>query len=238
MADSDFVDMPDGLLDPAYLFGRASLIEPDASMGVAKAGNPPWDDAMIFAPDVERPRHGTSHFSIVDPAGNVISMTSSIESGFGNRIMTNGFLLNNELTDFSFAPAAEGGVVANRVEGGKRPRSSMAPTIVFRDREPVLVTGSPGGANIIDYVALSIIAMLDWQMDPQEAADLPHVVNLNGPTRVEEGDGAREMANSLGRLGHEVTIANLNSGLHVIRIEPGRLVGGADKRREGLVMGR
>lgn len=238
MADSDFVSMPQGLLDRTYLSGRAGLIDEDASMGPARAGEPPWDDARLYAPDVERPRMGTSHVSIVDGYGNAVSMTTTIESGFGSRVMTNGFLLNNELTDFSFAPAVDGLVVANRVEGGKRPRSSMAPTIVFRDGEPVLLTGSPGGANIIDYVALSLVAILDWGMDPQEAIDLPHVVNLNGPTRVEEGEGAQEMADALASLGHETSIANLNSGLHVIRIDDGLLVGAADKRREGLVRGR
>src|SRR5690606_21953557 len=121
------------------------------AMGRAEAGDPPWDDAQLRSPDVERPRHGTSHFVIVDRDGNAISTTTTIENGFGSRVMTNGFLLNNELTDFSFAPAGEdGAVVANRVEPGKRPRSSMAPTIVLRDGRPVLLTGSPGGANIID----------------------------------------------------------------------------------------
>lgn len=238
MADSDFVDMPKGLLDRAYLAERAALIDPSASMGKAEAGDPPWDETKLYAPDVERPRHGTSHFVIVDGDGNAISMTTTIESGFGSRVMTNGFLLNNELTDFSFAPEADGKPVANRVEAGKRPRSSMAPTIVFRDDRPVLLTGSPGGANIINYVALSLVALLDWNMDPQEAVDLPHVVNLNGATRVEEGEGAQQTADALTALGHEVSIANLNSGLHVIKLENGELIGAADKRREGQVMGR
>lgn len=238
MADGDFVDMPKGLLDRSYLAGRAALIDVDASMGAAQAGDPPWDETRLFAPDAERPRHGTSHFAIVDGYGNAVSATTTIESGFGNRVMAGGFLLNNELTDFAFAPEANGNPVANRVEPGKRPRSSMAPTIVFRDDRPVLLTGSPGGANIINYVALSLVAMLDWNMDPQEAIDLPHVVNLNGPTRIEEGEAAQDMADALAGLGHETAIANLNSGLHVIRIGDGELVGAADKRREGQVMGR
>jgi gamma-glutamyltranspeptidase/glutathione hydrolase len=238
MADADFVEMPEGLLDRTYLQERAKLISPDTSMGTATAGDPPWDETRNYAPDVERPRHGTSHFVIVDGYGNAVSATTTIESGFGSRVMTGGFLLNNELTDFSFAPQTDGNPVANRVEPGKRPRSSMAPTIVLRDDRPVLLTGSPGGANIIDYVALSLVALLDWEMDPQEAIDLPHMVNLNGPTRVEEGEGAEEMADTLRELGHDTTIANLNSGLHVIRITQDELVGAADKRREGLVMGR
>lgn len=237
MADPDFTDVPQGLLDEAYLSERSALIDPEKDMGAAKAGTPPADKVALLAPDTDRPRSGTSHFVIVDGEGNMISATTTIESGFGNRVMTRGFLLNNEMTDFSFAPEAEGVPVANRVEAGKRPRSSMAPTIVLRDGEPVLLTGSPGGANIIDYTALSIIAMLDWEMDPQEAIDLPHVINLNGPTRVEEGDGAEEMSAALTALGHEVTIANLNSGLHVIRISEDGLLGAADKRREGIVLG-
>lgn len=241
MADSDFVAMPRGLLDRAYLKARAGLIDPKVAMGTASAGEPPWDETRALAPDTGRPRHGTSHFVVVDGDGNAISMTTTIEAGFGSRVMTNGFLLNNELTDFSFAPAGENGLpVANGVEGGKRPRSSMAPTIVLRDGRPVLLTGSPGGAAIIDYVALSLVALLDWNMDPQLAVDLPHVVNMNGPTLMEkEGDeAAQELRAGLAALGHEVVTTDLNSGLHVIRIEPGRLTGAADKRREGLVLGR
>ena len=236
LGDSDFVDIPEGYLDDAYLAERSALIDPAASMGVAAPGTPPgWDQAL--APDSERPRHGTSHFVIMDSQGNAISSTTTIESGFGSRVMTRGFLLNNELTDFSFAAEADGKPIANRVEAGKRPRSSMAPTIVLQNDQPVLLTGSPGGANIIDYTALSIIAILDWDMDPQEAIDLPHVINNNGATRVEEGEGSEEMAEGLTALGHEVTVANLNSGLHVIEVTDDGLVGAADKRREGLVMG-
>ena len=236
IGDTDFVDMPDGLLDDAYLAERSALIDPDTSMGIADPGTPPgWSQAL--APDTERPRHGTSHFVILDSHGNAISATTTIESGFGNRVMTRGYLLNNELTDFSFAAEANGLPIANRVEAGKRPRSSMAPTIVFADGAPVLLTGSPGGANIIDYTALSLVAILDWEMDPQAAIDLPHVTNLNGRTSVEEGEGAEEMAAALTAMGHEVAIANLNSGLHVIQITEDGLIGAADKRREGKVMG-
>lgn len=235
MADSDFVDMPEGLLDRAYLAGRAGLIDAEAAMESAAPGEPPWDDARLRAPDTERPRAGTSHLVIVDSHGDMISMTTTIESGFGSRVMTNGFLLNNELTDFSFVPEVDGLPVANRVEGGKRPRSSMAPTIVLRDGAPVLLTGSPGGANIIPYTASSIIGMLDFGLDPQAAIDRPHAVNLNGPTRVEPG--AEDLAEALAGLGHEVETRDLNSGLHVIVIGPDGLIGAADKRREGLVLG-
>jgi gamma-glutamyltranspeptidase/glutathione hydrolase len=237
LGDSDFVDIPTGYLDAAYLEERSALIDPEASMGTATAGTPPgWNEALL-APDIERPRAGTSHFVIIDSEGNAISATTTIESGFGNRVMTRGFLLNNEMTDFSFAPEADGMPVANRVEPGKRPRSSMAPTIVFENDAPVLLTGSPGGAAIIPYTALSLVSILDWGMDPQEAIDLPHVTNLNGATNVEEGEGAEDLAAGLEALGHEVNIANLNSGLHVISITEDGLVGAADKRREGTVMG-
>jgi gamma-glutamyltranspeptidase / glutathione hydrolase len=237
IADSDFVAMPGGLLDRGYLAARARLIEPGAAMGTAAAGTPPSDDAGPLSPDRPRPREGTTHFVIVDRDGNMVSATTTIETGFGSRVMTNGFLLNNELTDFSFAPEADGAPVANRVEGGKRPRSSMAPSVVLRGGAPVLLTGSPGGANIIPYTAASIIAILDWDMDPQAAIDRPHAVNRNGPSIIEEGPEAQDTAAALQALGHEVVIENLNSGLHVILIGPDGLTGAADKRREGMALG-
>ncbi|MFA7432790.1 MAG: gamma-glutamyltransferase [Gemmobacter sp.] len=237
MADSDFVEMPRGLLDRDYLAERAALIDPGTVMETAPPGTPPWDETRPLAPDHGRPRAGTTHFVIVDRDGSMASVTSTIESGFGNRVMTGGFLLNNELTDFAFRPEVEGRPVANRVEGGKRPRSSMAPTAVLRDGRPVLLTGSPGGANIIPYVALSLIATLDWGMDPQEAIDLPHVATLGGPVRVEQGAAGDALALGLAALGHEVERADLNSGLHVILIGPEGMVGAADMRREGLASG-
>ena len=238
MADSDFVDMPEGLLDRDYLASRAALIDPGAARSEAAPGTPPWDDAALRGPDIERPRAGTTHFVIVDAYGDMASITSTIESGFGSRVMTGGFLLNNELTDFSFEAEVEGAPVANRVEGGKRPRSSMAPTIVLRDGAPVLLIGSPGGSRIIPYVASSLIGILDFGLAPQAAIDRPHVLNRNGATDIEEGPGAEEMAAGLAALGHETTIRDLNSGLHVIAIgADGVLTGAADKRREGVVLG-
>jgi gamma-glutamyltranspeptidase / glutathione hydrolase len=239
MADSDFVDMPEGLLDPDYLASRAELIDRGAAMEAADPGEPPWDDAQLWAPDPGRPNHGTSHFVIVDGYGDMASITTTIETGFGSRVMTEGFLLNNELTDFSFAPEEDGNPVANRVEGGKRPRSSMAPTIVLQGGEPVLLIGSPGGSRIIPYVAQSLIGILDFGLDPQAAIDRPHVVNRNGPTTdVEEGEGAQETIDALAALGHTAEAANLNSGLHAILIgEDDTLTGAADKRREGVALG-
>jgi gamma-glutamyltranspeptidase/glutathione hydrolase len=230
--------MPEGLLDRGYLAGRAALIDPGAAMGRAEPGAPPWDEARLRAPDTQTERPGTSHFSIVDADGNMISMTSSIETGFGSRLMTGGFLLNNELIDFSRAPERDGKPVANRVEGGKRPRSSMAPTIVLRDGSPILLAGSPGGSRIIPYVARTLIAILDWGMDPAEAVAMGHVVNRGGATDLEAGTDAEALAAPLAALGHETVPRDLNSGLHVIRMEDGRLIGAADPRREGAALGR
>lgn len=237
MADADFVDMPEGLLDADYLAERARVIDAEAVMETAEAGEPPWEDAALLAPDDQEELPATSHFVIVDERGDMISMTTTIEAGFGSRVMTNGFLLNNELTDFSFVPEMEGAKVANRVEGGKRPRSSMAPTVVLKDGEPVLLTGSPGGSAIIGYVAHSLIAMLDWEMDPQEAVDLPHVINRNGPTVVEAVPEADALAEALAAMGHEIERADLNSGLHAVRIGPEGLTGAVDPRREGRAAG-
>jgi gamma-glutamyltranspeptidase/glutathione hydrolase len=237
MADSDFVDMPEGLLDPAYLASRAELIDPAKTLGTASPGEPPWDDAELRAPDVDRPNHGTSHFVIVDRYGDMLSLTTTIETGFGSRVVADGFLLNNELTDFSFAPEADGKPVANRVEAGKRPRSSMAPTVVLKDGAPMLLIGSPGGSSIIPYVAQALIGILDFGQDPQAAIDAPHVLNRNSTTQVEAGPGAEATIAELATLGDAAEASDLNSGLHAILLRDGTLVGAADKRREGLVMG-
>ena len=238
MADSDFVDMPEGLLDAQYLSSRAALINTENSMGKAEAGSPPWDEAMLWSPDTQTERPGTSHFVIVDKYRNMLSMTTTIETGFGSRVMAGGFLLNNELTDFSFTPERDGKPVANRVEGSKRPRSSMSPTIVLKGRSPVLLTGSPGGSRIINYVTQSVIAILDWKMDPQDALNMGHVVNRNGATDLEEGTEAVELQAELEALGHEVNVRSLNSGLHAILLEEDQLVGAADPRRDGVALGK
>jgi len=236
MADIDFVDVPvRGLLDPTYLTVRAQAIARDRANPDAAAGNPPWRDARLWAPQQQLERPGTSHFVIVDGAGNAVSMTTTIESGFGSRLMTNGFLLNNELTDFSFRPEIAGRPVANRVEGGKRPRSSMSPTIVMRNGRPYILVGSPGGSRIIGYTTMALIGMLDWGLGPQQAVELGHIVNRGGVTDVEEGTSAAGFAAELRERGHTVEVRALESGLHAIVLSEGTLQGGADPRREGVV---
>jgi gamma-glutamyltranspeptidase/glutathione hydrolase len=242
MADADFVRVPArGLLDSAYLTARAQLVNRERAGPKAAAGNPPWRDATLYAPDESLEIPSTSHLSIVDRDGNVVALTTTIEAGFGSRLMVRGFLLNNELTDFSFAPADERGrPVANRVEPGKRPRSSMAPTIVLDKGggDPILVIGSPGGSRIIPYVAKTIVGVLDWDLDPQQAIALPHFANLNGPTELEAGTPMANLKPALEALGHEVRVTEMNSGLHGIAIKQGRLVGGVDPRREGRALGQ
>ncbi len=250
IADPAFVKQPGlGLIDPGYLSARTSLIDGARAMPKATAGIPPWREGRLYAPDRSAEIPSTSHLSIVDDAGNIVSFTSSIESGFGSRLMTRGFLLNNQLTDFSFIAEENGQPVANRVEPGKRPRSSMAPTIVFDkgvfapanaegQAKPLYVLGSPGGARIIPYVAWSLIGLLDWQLDVQTAVAMAHVANLNGPTELEAGTGLVALNPALTSLGHTVRVLDMNSGLHAIRIGDGLLQGGVDPRREGLALGR
>ena len=238
MADSDYVTVPvSGLLDPGYMTLRAQGMDRDAATAEAKAGNPPFRTLPTLGADPTPERPGTSHLVAIDRYGNAASMTTTIETGFGSRVMVRGFLLNNELTDFSRAPENAGRPIANRVEGGKRPRSSMAPTIVFRDGEPELLIGSPGGSRIIGYVAEALVAVLDWQMPLGEALALPHVVNRNGPTDAEPTLDEAAL-DGLRALGHEVKLRDLNSGLHAILIgEDGTLTGAADPRREGVALG-
>mgnify|MGYP000663371817 CR=1 FL=1 len=240
VADRDFVDVPKGLLNPDYLKSRAALLKrPDALPSeAAKAGDPPWDKAELRLDGRTLEVPSTSHFVIVDADGNVASMTSSIENGFGARLMTRGFLLNNQLTDFSFAPQENGEAVANRVEPGKRPRSSMSPTIVLRDGKPLFGLGSPGGSNIIPYVAQSLVGLIDWKMDISEAFAMPHYSNRFGRYDLEAGTAAAELADDLQALGYEVRTTDMNSGLHgVAFLADGTLEGGADPRREGVAVG-
>ncbi|AOG05473.1 gamma-glutamyltransferase [Bosea sp. RAC05] len=239
LADPAFVGIPlPGLIDRDYIRSRAGLISPERSMGRAKAGEPPNKRAQLLAPS-EGIENGTSHISVVDAQGNAVSMTTTIEDGFGARLMTaGGFLLNNELTDFSFVPEEDGKPVANRVEPGKRPRSSMAPTLVFDAFGRLYaVVGSPGGSQIIGYVARTLVALLDWKMDPQAAVDLGNFGSRNGPTELEKSTEAEGWKAALEAKGHEVRLIDMTSGIQAIVKTPEGFVGGADGRREGVAIG-
>lgn len=239
VADSDFVSIPQGLLDEAYLSKRSALLKRPTALGEADVapGEPPWRKAESRTDGFSLEMPSTSHFTIVDRHGNVASMTTTIENGFGSRLMTDGFLLNNQLTDFSFAPVTDGRNVANRVEPGKRPRSSMTPTIILRDGRPIFALGSPGGSNIIPYVAKTTVALIDWGMDIQAAISLPHLVNRFGTYEIEQGTTAELLQDDLRALGFATTLKDLNSGIHGVAWTPHGLVGGSDPRREGAALG-
>lgn len=238
VADMDFVPIPvQGMLDPSYLQGRAVLLTGDDALPEVTAGTPEFDHTLLWADGVTLEQPSTTHISIVDSFGNVLSMTSTIENAFGSRVMAGGFLLNNELTDFSFRSHDGGVPIANRVEPGKRPRSSMAPTIVLRDGAPVLAIGSPGGSSIIGYVTQALIAHLDWGMDVQQAVSMGHALNRFGAYDLEEGTEAEALAAPLQAMGYEVKIGAQTSGLHAIAITAYGLQGGADHRREGVALG-
>ncbi|PWW00122.1 gamma-glutamyltransferase 1 [Hoeflea marina] len=242
MADTDFVPMPvKGLVDPAYLAARSVLLGGDRALTTVEPGMPPFDHAML-ADDRSIELPSTSHIVIVDAAGNALSMTTTIENSFGSRLMTHGFLLNNELTDFSFRTHENGVPIANRVEPGKRPRSSMAPTILLKDGRPVLVIGSPGGSSIIGYMAQALIGFIDWDMDVQQTVSQPHALNRFGTFELEAGTQAATLQLPLEAMGFTVQVTELNSGLQAIAIGEGRdgrprLTGGADPRREGIALG-
>ena len=217
LGDPAFVKVPVAqLLSPGYLDKRSKLI---------------GERAMPLAPPGDA-ESGTSHFSIVDPRGDIVSMTTTIEAAFGSRIMVRGFLLNNQLTDFDFMPGG-----ANALAPGKRPRSSMAPMIVFQGQQPVLALGSPGGSMIINYVAKTLVGMLDWRLDVQGAIDLPNFGSRNGPTLIEQGSRYESLAPALEARGHQLERIPLQSGLHGIERVPGGWRGGADPRRDGVVRG-
>jgi gamma-glutamyltranspeptidase/glutathione hydrolase len=248
VADTDFVPLPGNgvstMLDKDYLKMRAALINPDQSMGTAKAG----DFGLKRGID-KTEEHGTTHFSIVDAYGNVASMTTTVESSMGSFHMVDGFLLTNQLTDFSAAPAdADGNPIANRVEPGKRPRSTMAPTLVFRGTAPgdfVMATGSPGGGAIIQYVLKTVVGALDWKLDAQQATSLVDFGASNSPTTNVDGSNTTldltNLVDGLKAKGHTVSTSAQSSGISTImRVNKdgkAQLEGGVDPRREGIILG-
>jgi gamma-glutamyltranspeptidase/glutathione hydrolase len=237
LADPAFADVPvKALLAPAYLAARAQSIRAEASMGRAAAGELPGKQSLGEDTSAELP--ATTHLSIVDTEGNAVSLTSSVEAAFGSRIMVHGFLLNNQLTDFSFRPEMDGKPVANRVEANKRPLSSMAPTIIYDKAGRIAaILGSPGGSQIINYVAKTILALLAWNLMPGEAVALPHYGSRNGPTELERGTQAEQLQPALERLGHTVSVQDMTSGLSVILRRGDDWIGAADPRREGVARG-
>ncbi|ASK27322.1 gamma-glutamyltransferase [Neisseria chenwenguii] len=236
VGDPAFVSVPaKSLISRAYLKPRSEEIRnTDKALPKVEAGV--FGKKQAAGKAVELP--STSHIVVVDKAGNVVSMTTSIENAFGSTLMANGYLLNNELTDFSFKPADETGKpVANSVAGGKRPRSSMAPTIVMQNGRPYLAVGSPGGSRIIGYVAKTLVAHIDWDMDIQTAISLPNMLNRGSTYEIEQNTPAAAKAGALEQLGYKVQVRDLNSGVQGILIGKTGLQGGADPRREGKVMG-
>ncbi|MCH8499247.1 MAG: gamma-glutamyltransferase family protein [Marinobacter sp.] len=250
IADPDFVTAPGGdwssLLSPAYLRHRSQWVQ-TPSAGLATAGNPAPALAW-YAPQPPQPEFGTTHISVIDAQGRAVAMTTSIEQAFGSRLMSDGgtgqaggFLLNNQLTDFSFRPTdAAGHPIANRVEPGKRPRSSMSPTLVFNADTGELVAslGSPGGAAIIHYTAKTLLGLLPWQLSPQDTVALPNLGNFNSPqTLVETGRFSPEVLEELISKGHTLNERDMTSGIQALQVTPQGIAGGADPRREGSVAG-
>lgn len=251
VADPDFVPPPGGdwhsLLAPRYLAARARLIGARA-MGRAPAGTPARPEEVVepASPVAGLEQPATSHLSVIDAEGRAVAMTSSIEAQFGARLMVNtgagragGFLLNNQLTDFSFSDTEAGRPIANRVQPGKRPRSSMSPTLVFerRDGSLRLSTGSPGGPHIVNFTAKALLGTLAWGLSPQAALDLPNFGSTGGPTLLERGRFPAATAQALRERGHAVEEADLPSGVQLLERRDGWLLGGADPRREGAVRG-
>jgi gamma-glutamyltranspeptidase/glutathione hydrolase len=229
-----------GLLDRDYLAMRSQLIDPLHALGAVAAGQPPVKKAELpnYAPMPPQIEQGTSHLDIVDDRGEVVSMTTSIEAGFGSELSAGGFLLNNELTDFSFEPVIDGRPVANAPAPGKRPLSSMSPMIVFApDGDFFAAVGSPGGRQIIGFVAQAVINLIDGQLSMPAAAAAPRHIALNGPIFIERGTALEKLTPALTQMGHRVRAIPFDSGVNGIRRVPGGYEGGADPRREGLALG-
>ena len=238
IADDDFINVPTReLTNKTYLQNRAKNLNSLKKIENIKPGN--FEDKLShnFTDDISIELPSTSHISIVDVYGNALSMTTTIENGFGSRLMTKGgFLLNNELTDFSFKTYKNNKRIANSIEPGKRPRSSMAPTIILKDKKPIYILGSPGGSNIIGYVVNAIISLIDWKQDAQRAASTAHAINKFGTYYIEKNTHLVKLQKSLKKMNFEVKLRNFSSGLNIIHIDK-NLYGGSDHRREGIAIG-
>jgi gamma-glutamyltranspeptidase/glutathione hydrolase len=241
LGDADFVSVPlAGLVDPAYLARRSRLIDPNKTAALVTAGAPPGSAALSRADSAVQPESGTSHFVVIDRSGGVVSYTSTVESAFGSGLMVGGYYLNNELTDFDMAPEQDGRPVANRVEGGKRPRSSMSPTLVFApDGTLRLAIGAAGGATIPAQVLKAIVGVIDWNLSAQDAIALPVLFAPGGDALfVERGSALEAMIPALQALGHAtVTARDMPLKANAIEVVDGRLRGGADPRSEGAIVG-
>ena len=235
MADSDFIDVPvEGLLNKSYLGERRKIISSRNYTKSITHGYPKGAEEFEKNIDISKP--STSHFVIVDKDGNAVSMTSTVEGPFGSHLMAGGFILNNELTDFSMLPELNGRKIANRVEPNKRPMSSMTPTIIFKDKNLFALTGSPGGTSIINYVTKSVLGLIDWSLDPFEVTELPHYMNRGNYTELEKNTVLENLETELKSLGHPIKIQNKRSGLHIALKKDNGYIGAADPRREGLVI--
>jgi len=224
------------MLDKNYLMMRSDLINPKKAMLKVEPGKFPESKNLAFNHSVEHP--STTHLSVVDDEGNAVSYTSSIEYFFGSALMVDGFLLNNQMTDFSFLPEINGKPVANRIESNKQPRSSMTPTFVFDQRDNlIMVVGSPGGPRIIQYTLRTILDVLDWKLDVQKAVSMPNYVVLNDVVELEKNTAITKLMSALKKMGHQVTIKDITSGIHAITIKKDGMKGGADPRRDGAAVG-
>ena len=239
VADPDQIPVPTaGMIDPEYLKLRSNEISVFKAKGRRHPGMPGHSTNLNFSPDEIEKGLSTTHISIIDKNGNSVSMTSSIENVFGSRIMVKGFLLNNQLTDFSFKPEENGVPVANSVGPGKRPRSSMSPTFIFDDsKNLIMAIGSPGGSKIIGYVIKTIVATLDWGMNINDAINSPNFTNRNGPITLEKGTPLEGLKPKLEKMGHKVKISSQESGLQGVFASKEGLKGGSDNRREGISIG-
>jgi gamma-glutamyltranspeptidase/glutathione hydrolase len=242
LGDPDFIAVPlIGMVDGKYLAGRSKLISWQKIMDRAKIapGMPKGADITLRrlrVPDHTKP--STAHLSVIDGNGDAVAMTTTVEGGFGSHLMAAGFILNNQLTDFSFEPGVDNRRFANAPDAGKRPLSSMTPTLVFDAKGKLFaVIGSPGSWRIIPYVTKTLIGLIDWKLDMASAIALPNVTSRAGPTELESNRNMEAAGETLKSMGHEIALPEQTSGLNGIRVVKDGFDAAADQRREGAVGG-